>query len=113
MKTPTVSSATSSRRGQTSLRSPTPRLPRSSVCSTQDLASPSASVHPKRFSTPSLTRKVLCAGNLNPRFISQRLCHIFSEVSVTEHAENVMECGARLFQQRDKDVAQNVLHAHA
>ena len=32
-------------------------------------SSPSASVHPKRFSTPSLTRKVLCAGNLNPRSI--------------------------------------------
>jgi IS30 family transposase len=67
LQTPTVSSATSSRRGQTSLRSPTPRLPRSSGCSTQDLANPSASVHPKRFSTPSLTRKVLRAGNLNPR----------------------------------------------
>src|SRR4029453_7215575 len=52
MKTPTVSSATSSRRGQISLRSPTPRLPRSSGCSMQDLANPSASVHPKRFSTP-------------------------------------------------------------
>src|SRR4029077_20376458 len=67
MKTPTVSSATSSRRGQISLRSPTPRLPRSSVCSMQDLANPSAFVHPKRFSTPSLTLKVLCAGNLNRR----------------------------------------------
>jgi hypothetical protein len=33
----------------------------------QDLANPSASVHPKRFSTPSLTLKVLCAGNLNRR----------------------------------------------
>ena len=71
MKTPTVSSATSSRRGQISLRSPTPRLPRSSVCSMQDLANPSASVHPKRFSTPSLTLKVLCAGNLNRRVITQ------------------------------------------
>jgi hypothetical protein len=67
MKTPTVSSATSSRRGQISLRSPTPRLPRSSVCSMQDLANPSAFVHPKRFSTPSLTLKVPCAGNLNRR----------------------------------------------
>src|SRR4029077_17141774 len=72
MKTPTVSSATSSRRGQISLRSPTPRLPRSSVCSMQDLANPSAFVHPKRFSTPSLTLKVLCAGNLNRRKVMER-----------------------------------------
>jgi hypothetical protein len=60
----------SSRRGQISLRSPTPRLPRSSVCSMQDLVNPSASVHPKRFSTPSLTLKVLCAGNLNRRLLT-------------------------------------------
>ena len=39
-----------------------------SVCSMQDLANPSsASVHSKRFSTPSLTLKILCTGNLNPR----------------------------------------------
>jgi IS30 family transposase len=48
---------------------PTLRLPRSSVCSMQDLANPSASVHPKRFSTRSFTHKVLCAGNLNPGFL--------------------------------------------
>jgi hypothetical protein len=43
-------------------------LPRSNVCSTRDLENPSASVHLKRFSTPSLTLKFLCAGKLNPRF---------------------------------------------
>jgi hypothetical protein len=42
-------------------------LPRSNVCSTRDLENPSASVHLKRFSTPSLTLKFLCAGKLNPR----------------------------------------------
>jgi hypothetical protein len=31
---------------------------------------PSASVHPKRFSTRSFTHKVLCAGNLNPRLLN-------------------------------------------
>jgi integration host factor subunit beta len=41
-------------------------LPRSNVCSTPDLENPSASVHRKRFSTPSLTLKFLCAGKLNP-----------------------------------------------
>jgi hypothetical protein len=45
-------------------------LPRSSVCSMQDLANPSAFVHPKRFSTPSLTLKVLCPGNLNRRLLT-------------------------------------------
>ena len=54
-------------REQTSLRSQAPRLPRSNVCSTRDLENPSASVHLKRFSTPSLTLKFLCAGKLNPR----------------------------------------------
>jgi hypothetical protein len=44
-------------------------LPRSNVCSTRDLENPSASVHLKRFSTPSLTLKFLCAGKLNPRII--------------------------------------------
>jgi hypothetical protein len=44
-------------------------LPRSNVCSTRDLENPSASVHLKRFSTPSLTLKFLCAGKLNPRFL--------------------------------------------
>ena len=46
-----------------------PRLPRSNVCSTRDLENPSASVHLKRFSTPSLTLKFLCAGKLNSRFL--------------------------------------------
>ena len=36
---------------------------------TRDLENPSASVHLKRFSTPSLTLKFLCAGKLNPRGI--------------------------------------------
>src|SRR5208337_3186066 len=67
MKTPTALSVTSSQREQTSLRSQVPRLPRSNVCSTRDLENPSASVHRKRFSTPSLTLKFLCAGKLNPR----------------------------------------------
>src|SRR5262244_1159676 len=66
MKTPTVSSATSFQRPQTSLQSPMPRLPRSNVYSTRDPANPSASVHRKRFFTPSLTPKFLCAGYLNP-----------------------------------------------
>src|SRR5208282_2887712 len=70
MKTPTASSATSSQREQTSLLSQMPRSPRSNVCSTPDPESPSASVHRKRFSTPSLTLKFLCAGKLNPRSYS-------------------------------------------
>src|SRR5271165_3092197 len=70
MKTPTALSVTSSQREQTSLRSQVPRLPRSNVCSTRDLENRSASVHRKRFSTPSLTLKFLCAGKLNPRFVS-------------------------------------------
>src|SRR5271157_3113320 len=67
MKTPTASSATSSQREQTSLLSQMPRSPRSNVCSTPDPENPSASVHPKRFSTPSPTLKFLCAAKLNPR----------------------------------------------
>src|SRR5271157_4350035 len=67
MKTPMALSVTSSQREQTSLRSQVPRLPRSNVCSTRDPENPSASVHRKRFSTPSLTLKFLCAGQLNPR----------------------------------------------
>src|SRR4029077_3359290 len=67
MKTPTALSVTSSQREQTSLRFQVPRLPRSNVCSTRDLENPLASVHLKRFSTPSLTLKFLCAGKLNPR----------------------------------------------
>src|SRR5271168_774106 len=69
MKTPTASSATSSQREQTFLLSQVPRSPRSNGCSTPRLENPSASVHPKRFSTPSLTPKFLCAGKLNPRMI--------------------------------------------
>src|SRR5208283_5291104 len=69
MKTPTASSATSSQREQTFLLSQVPRSPRSNGCSTPGLENPSASVHPKRFSTPSLTPKFLCAGKLNPRFV--------------------------------------------
>src|SRR4029077_8471904 len=68
MKPPTALSVTSSQREQTSLRFQVPRLPRSNVCSTRDLENPLASVHLKRFSTPSLTLKFLCAGKLNPRF---------------------------------------------
>ena len=72
MKTPTALSVTSSQREQTSLRFQVPRLPRSNVCSTRDLENPSASVHLKRFSTPSLTLKILCTGKLNPRKGKQR-----------------------------------------
>src|SRR5450759_3449568 len=67
MKIPTASSATSSQRGQTSLRSLMPRLPRSNVYSMRDPENPSASVHRKRFLTPSLALKFLCTGELNPR----------------------------------------------
>src|SRR5208282_434998 len=70
MKTPTASSATSSQREQTSLISQMPRSPRSNVCSTPDPENPSVSVHRKRFSTPSLTLKFLCAGKLNLRGLS-------------------------------------------
>ena len=58
------------RRGKDFSTIQTPRLPRSNVCSTRDLENPSASVHPKRFSTPSLTLKFLCAGE----FVSALLC---------------------------------------
>src|SRR5260370_42406087 len=68
MKTPMVSSATSFQRVQTSLQLPMPRLPRSNVYSTRAPANRSASVHRKRFFTPSLTLKFLCAGYLNPRW---------------------------------------------
>src|SRR4029077_18015868 len=77
MKTPTALSVTSSQREQTSLRSQAPRLPRSNVCSTPDLENPSASVHRKRFSTPSLTLKFLCAGKLNPPCDIYTICLIF------------------------------------
>ena len=70
MKTPMVSSATSFQRVQTSLQSPMPRLPGSNVYSTRDPANRSASVHRKRFFTPSLTLEFLCAGYLNPRCVS-------------------------------------------
>jgi hypothetical protein len=73
MKTPTALSVTSSQREQTSLQFQVPRLPRSNVCSTRDLENPSASIHLKRFSTPSLTLKFLCAGKLNPRY---KISHI-------------------------------------
>src|SRR5271169_1642263 len=79
MKTPTASSATSSQREQTFLLSQVPRSPRSNVCSTPGLENPSASVHPKRFSTPSLTPKFLCAGKLNPRDVLL-LGHTFFEI---------------------------------
>src|ERR1019366_3453763 len=67
MKIPTASSATSSQRGQTSLRSLMPRLPRSNVYSMRDPENLSASVHRNRFLTPSLALKFLCTGELNPR----------------------------------------------
>ena len=67
MKTPTVSSATSSRRGQTSLRSQSAQVARGQTFSQRQTSKiPAASVHRKRFSTPLLTLKFLCAGKLNP-----------------------------------------------
>src|SRR5438477_12695578 len=81
MKTPTALSVTSSQREQTSLRSQAPRLPRSNVCSTPDLDNPSASVHRKRFSTPSLTLKFLCAGKLNPPDQENACCIITGQLS--------------------------------
>ena len=42
---------------------------RSNVYSTRDLENPSASVHRKRFLTPSLALKFLCTGDLNPRYL--------------------------------------------
>ena len=47
------------------------------------LENPSASVHPKRFSTPSLTPKFLCAGKLNPRFLIMRIDVVSNQ---TQHA---------------------------
>ena len=43
---------------------------KSNVYSTRDPANRLASVHRKRFFTPSLTLKFLCAGYLNPRSIN-------------------------------------------
>src|SRR5215831_15442057 len=73
MKTPMVSSATSFQRLQTSLQSPMPRLPRSNVYSTRDPANPSASVHRKRFFTPSLTL------NISMRWLLESGGNIFHE----------------------------------
>ena len=50
-------------------------------CSTPGLENPSASVHPKRFSTPSLTPKFLCAGKLNPRREKWLQWHLFDRTS--------------------------------
>src|SRR5580704_15579122 len=85
MKTPMALSVTSSQREQTSLRFQVPRLPRSNVCSTRDPENPSASVHRKRFSTPSLTLKFLCAGQLNPRYELTEL----NTVRVARHGSDV------------------------
>src|SRR5271169_914837 len=49
---------------------PSAEVAKVEVCSTRDPENPSASVHPKRFSTRSFTHKVLCAGNLNPRLVA-------------------------------------------
>jgi hypothetical protein len=67
-------------------------LPRSNVCSTRDLENPSASVHLKRFSTPSLTLKFLCAGKLNPRDHWRRISDDFIDIaaSKTEELERKM-----------------------
>jgi hypothetical protein len=46
-------------------------LPRSNVYSMRDPENPSASVHRKRFLTPSLPLKFLCTGELNPRQLNK------------------------------------------
>ena len=70
--TASAPSATSSQRVQTSLPSLMSKWPKSNVCSTQDLENPSASVHRKRFLTPSLAPKSLCTGELNLRDVRLR-----------------------------------------
>src|SRR6516162_6685681 len=90
MKTPMVSSATSFQRLQTSLQSPMPRLPRSNVYSTRDPANPLASVHRKRFFTPSLTLKFLCAGCLNPGRIKGLKSLIFRKIQPPLDLENAV-----------------------
>ena len=50
-----------------------PKLPGSNVCSTQGLENPSASVHRKKFLTPSLAPKSLCTGELNPRLLIRQV----------------------------------------
>src|SRR5665811_94184 len=87
MKIPTASSATSSQRGQTSLRSLMPRLPRSNVYSMRDPENPSASVHRKRFLTPSLALKFLCTGELNPRPFESAKSHFFDTSSWGEFCD--------------------------
>src|SRR5215471_2537901 len=86
MKTRMVSSATSFQRLQTSLQSPMPRLPRSNVYSTRDPANPSASVHRKRFFTPSLTLNISMRwllesgiGNSGEKFVSRKLHNLDPE----------------------------------
>jgi hypothetical protein len=69
---------------------------------TRDLENPSASVHLKRFSTPSLTLKFLCAGKLNPRIIKfvgacvLRLKPRSMDIAVTSGRESQSVVGARL-----------------
>jgi hypothetical protein len=43
-------------------------------------------VHPKRFSTPSLTLKILCTGNLNPR----------TEISILHLRQRICRCNAHI-----------------
>ena len=103
MKTPMALSVTSSQREQTSLRSQVPRLPRSNVCSTRDPENPSASVHRKRFSTPSLTLKFLCAGQLNPRpYFIRYLARFVAVPALFLPADNLFESVAPRLHQQNK-----------
>src|SRR5215472_8599924 len=95
MKTPMVSSATSFQRLQTSLQSPMPRLPRSNVYSTRDPANPSASVHRKRFFTPSLTL------NISMRWLLESGFENLFETVITQH-DNI--CTALAFEVFDEQV---------
>jgi hypothetical protein len=67
-------------------------LPRSNVCSTPDLENPSASVHLKRFSTPSLTLKFLCAGKLNPRSLKRDIQGFKPGMTESEAKQRLSDC---------------------
>src|SRR5665811_830043 len=97
MKIPTASSATSSQRGQTSLRSLMPRLPRSNVYSMRDPENPSASVHRKRFLTPSLALKFLCTGELNPRIEERQIIQLRTTFLQGNPYADQMDPGSSLY----------------
>ena len=69
MKTPMALSVTSSQREQT-LYDFKCRGCQGRTFAQRETSKSSASVHLKRFSTPSLTLKFLCAGKLYPRLVT-------------------------------------------